>query len=152
MSNGTNEWRSRILVVSDDIQDLLNRSKRIAVLGIKPESHRHKPAYSVAQYLQQQGYNIIPVPVYYPEVKEILGQPVFRTLAEISGKVDLVNVFRKSEDIPPHVPDILAKRPDAVWFQKGIRHDEVARELARSGITVVQDRCTSIEHRRLRRR
>ena len=152
MSDVTNEWRSRILVASDDIRDLLDRSKRIAVLGIKPESHRHKPAYSVAHYLQQEGYDIIPVPVYYPEVTEILGQPVYRTLSEIPGHVDLVNVFRRPEDIPAHVPDILGKRPNAVWFQKGIRHDEVAQELARSGITVVQDRCTSIEHRRLRRR
>ncbi|UCD25692.1 MAG: CoA-binding protein [Gemmatimonadota bacterium] len=141
----------RILLSSEDMQDLLARSRRIAVLGIKPESRSHKPAHSVARFLQQEGYEIIPVPVYYPEVTEILGQPVYRKLTDIPGDLDMVNVFRKSDDLPPHVPDILAKRPKAVWLQKGIRNDIVAQELARAGITVVQDRCTAVELRRLRR-
>jgi predicted CoA-binding protein len=146
------DWRDRILIAAADIQSLLERSNRIAVLGIKPESHRHMPAHSVPLFLQEEGYEIIPVPVYYPDVTTILGRPVYRNLLNIPGDVDIVNVFRKSRDIPAHVPDILAKRPRAVWFQKGIRHDDVASSLARSGITVVQDRCTSTEHRRLRRR
>jgi uncharacterized protein len=82
----------------------------------------------------------VPVPVYYPEVYEILGEPVYRTLAEIPDPVDLVNVFRRPHHIPPHLPDILAAHPRVVWMQLGIGHDEVAEVLARAGIKVVQDR------------
>ncbi|HUH12849.1 MAG TPA: CoA-binding protein, partial [Longimicrobiales bacterium] len=73
----------------------------------------------------------------------------YRTLEAIPGPVDMVNVFRRPRDIPPHVPDILAKKPRSVWLQLGIRHDEAARELARAGIKVVQDRCLKVEHHRL---
>jgi predicted CoA-binding protein len=89
------------------------------------------------------------VPVYYPDVTHILGKPVYRKLAEIPEQVDMVNVFRRSNDIPPHTEDILAKRPKSVWFQLGIRNDEVAEELAKAGIKVVQDLCLMVEHRYL---
>jgi predicted CoA-binding protein len=89
--------------------------------------------------------------VYYPDVTSILGQPVYRRLVDIPGEIDLVNVFRRSHDVPPHVDDILAKRPKAVWMQSGIRHDEAAERLARAGIDVVQDRCLMVEVRRLGR-
>jgi len=92
------------------------------------------------------------VPVYYPEVTEILGRPVFRKLADIPGPIDLVDVFRRPGDLRQHVEDILAKRPRAVWFQSGIRHDEIAETLAVAGIKVVQDRCLMVEHRRLVRK
>ncbi|HEY7860165.1 MAG TPA: CoA-binding protein, partial [Gemmatimonadaceae bacterium] len=98
-------------------------------------------------YAHRAGYEIIPVPVYYPEMRELFGSPVYRTLAAIPGDVDLVNVFRRSECIPPHVDDILAKHPRAVWFQSGIRNDVVAERLAREGIDVVQDRCLLVELR-----
>jgi predicted CoA-binding protein len=91
------------------------------------------------------------VPVYYPDVFEILGEPVYRKLAEIPEPVDMVNVFRRPRDIPPHLPDILAAQPRVVWMQLGISHDEVAEALARAGIKVVQDRCLMVDHRRLRR-
>jgi predicted CoA-binding protein len=140
------DWRSRILVRDAEIRALLERTRRIAVLGIKtPESGQ--PAYYVPRYAQQAGYEIVPVPVYYPDVREILGQPVYRRLVDVPGDIDLVDVFRRSRDIPPHVDDILAKRPKAVWFQSGIRHDEVAEQLARAGIEVVQDRCLMVELR-----
>ena len=100
--------------------------------------------------MARAGYDIVPVPVYYPEAKEILGRPVFRTLREVPAPVDMVNVFRRSEDIPPHVPDILAARPRVAWFQLGIVNDEAAETLARAGIQVVQDRCLLVEHQRLR--
>jgi predicted CoA-binding protein len=87
--------------------------------------------------------------VYHPDATSILGRPVYRTLSDVPGTIDLVDVFRRPSDIPPHVPDILAARPRAVWFQSGIRHDEVALELTHNGITVVQDRCLLVEHRRL---
>ena len=103
------------------------------------------------KYLADAGYDIIPVPVYYPEVTEILGKPVYRDLAKIPGEIDLLNVFRRSEDIPKHTQEILAKRPKAVWFQLGIRNDEVAEELASAGIKVVQDACLLVVHRLLMR-
>ena len=145
------DWRKHLLESSEQIRDLLSRIKRIAVVGIKTEAHSFQPAYYVPEYVQSAGYDIIPVPVYYPEVTTILGQPVHRRLADIPGNVDLVNLFRRSQDVPPHVDDILAKRPQAVWMQSGIRHDEVAERLARAGIDVVQDRCLMVEVRRLGR-
>ncbi|MFN2443724.1 MAG: CoA-binding protein, partial [Thermoanaerobaculia bacterium] len=81
---------------------------------------------------------------------EILGEKVFRALAAVDRPIDMVNVFRKPQDIPPHVDDILAARPKSVWFQLGIRNDEAARKLAEAGIKVVQDRCLMVEHGRVR--
>jgi hypothetical protein len=95
------------------------------------------------------GYDIVPVPVYYPEVTEILGRKVYRAVSAIPDPVDMVNVFRRPPDIPPHVPDILVSRPLVVWFQLGIVNDEAAESLARAGIRVVQDRCLLVEHQRL---
>ena len=139
-------WRRHLLERSADIRALLERTRRIAVLGIKtPESGA--PAYYVPEYAQQAGYEVVPVPVYYPEVTEILGEPVHRTLAAVPGPIDMVNVFRRPKDIPAHVDDILAARPRSVWFQLGIRHDAVAEQLARAGIDVVQDRCLLVELR-----
>jgi len=144
-------WRSHLLESGDQIRDLLNRIKRIAVLGIKTEAQSFQPAYYVPEYVQSEGYEIIPVPVYYPEATAILGAQVYRRVADIPGDVDLVNVFRRSHDVPPHLDDILAKKPKAVWMQSGIRHDEVAERLARAGIDVVQDRCLMVEVRRVGR-
>jgi predicted CoA-binding protein len=96
------------------------------------------------------GFEIVPVPVYYPEATEILGKKVYRNLVDVPGEIDLVNIFRRSPDVPKHLDDILAKKPKAVWLQSGIRHDEVARQLAENGIKVVQDLCLMIEHRALR--
>jgi predicted CoA-binding protein len=93
---------------------------------------------------------VIPVPVYYPEVTEILGRPVFRSLRDVPGRIDLVDVFRKPQDIAPHLDEIIAARPRAVWFQTGIRHDDCAYALRDAGIDVVQDECLMVEHRRWR--
>jgi predicted CoA-binding protein len=143
-------WRERLLDTPAQLRALLERTHRIAVLGVKtPESAQ--PAYYVADYAHRAGYEIIPVPVYYPEMRELFGSPVYRTLAAIPGEIDLVDVFRRPKDIPPHVDDILAKQPKAVWFQLGIRHDAVAEQLARAGIEVVQDRCLLVELRRIGR-
>jgi uncharacterized protein len=142
----TNE---NLLISDDDIRELLKTTKTIAVLGIKPESHAGQPAHYVARYMADAGYEIIPVPVYYQEVTEILGRTVYRELAAVPGEIDLVNVFRRSEDIPKHVDDILAKKPRAVWFQLGIQNDAVAETLADAGIKVVQNMCLMVEHRAL---
>ena len=145
----TSNWQSHLIEDDEGIQRVLRDARRIAVLGIKtPESRQ--PAYYVPQYAQRAGREIVPVPVYYPEVVEILGVPVYRRIADIPGDVDMVNVFRRPKDIPPHVDDILAKRPKSVWFQSGIRNEEAAERLARAGIDVVQDRCLMVELQRHR--
>ena len=139
-------WRAHLLERDDAIAALLGRVHRVAVLGIKT-ADSGQPAYYVPAYAQRAGYDVVPVPVYYPEVTEILGRPVHRRVADVPGGVDLVNVFRRPKDIPAHVDDILAARPKAVWFQQGIRHDEAAERFARAGIDVVQDRCLLVELR-----
>jgi predicted CoA-binding protein len=144
-------WRDNLIETDAGIRELLAESKRIAVLGIKTEEQSSQPAFYVAQYLAGAGLEVIPVPVYYPKATVILGQKVYRSLNEIPGEIDLVDVFRRSEDIPPHLEDMLAKKPKAVWFQSGIRNDEVAEQLAKAGIKVVQDRCLMVEHRVVRR-
>ena len=138
---------ANLLERTDDIRELITAVRRIAVLGIKTEQQSSQPAFYVPQYLHGAGFDVIPVPVYYPEVEEILGQPVYRRLADIPGTVDLVNVFRRPQDIEAHLDDMLAAKPAAVWFQSGIRHEAVAETLARAGIKVVQDRCLMVEHR-----
>ncbi len=132
-----------------EIRDLITAVRRIAVLGIKTEQQSSQPAFYVPQYLDRAGFDVIPVPVYYPDVTEILGKPVYRRLADIPGTLDLVNVFRRPQDVEAHLDDMLAAKPAAVWFQSGIRHEAVAETLARAGIKVVQDRCLMVEHRSL---
>ncbi len=136
------------LLGDSDVAALLARTKRIAVLGIKTEAQRGQPAFDVPSYLDAAGFEVVPVPVYYPDATTILGKPVFRRLADIPGPIDLVDVFRKSADLEPHLEDILAKRPSAVWLQSGIRNDAFAERVAAAGIDVVQDRCLKVEHRR----
>src|ERR1700675_1113266 len=134
------DWRENLVESSEGIASILAETRRIAVLGIKTEAQRGQAAFYVPEYMAEAGYEIVPVPVYYPDVGEILGEPVYRTLAEIPEPVDMVNVFRRSHDIPRHVPDILAAHPKVVWIQTGITNDAVAEALARAGIKVVQDR------------
>lgn len=143
------DWKENLLTTDDEIRELLKNTNTIAVLGIKPETHAGQPAHYVPKYMADHGYEIIPVPVYYPEVTEILGRQVYRNLGQVPGEIDLLNVFRRSEDIPKHTAEILAKKPKAVWFQLGIRDDEVAKTLAEAGIKVVQDLCLMVEHRAL---
>jgi predicted CoA-binding protein len=138
-----------VIESADDVRALLEGARRIAVLGIKTDPSQ--PAYYVPQYAQRAGYEVIPVPVYYPDVTEILGRPVYRRVADVPGAVDIVNVFRRPQDVPPHLDDILAKRPGAVWMQLGIRHDDAARRLTDAGIDVVQDRCLLVDLRRIGR-
>ena len=144
------DWKTNLINDSAGIDELLRDTKTIAVLGIKPESHAGQAAYYVPAHMAEAGYDIIPVPVYYPEVTEILGVPVVRTLASIGRPIDMVNVFRKPSDIPPHVEDIIAAKPKSVWFQLGIRNDQAAQMLAEAGIKVVQDRCLMVEEARQR--
>jgi uncharacterized protein len=145
----TTDWRGHLIESTEEMRALLRQTRRIAVLGIKPETRAAQPAYFVAAYAQEARFEIVPVPVYYPEVTEILGQPVYRRLADVPGNVDMVNIFRRPEHVLPHVDDIIAKAPRAVWMQLGIRNDEAAERLARAGIDVVQDRCLKVELMRM---
>lgn len=140
-------WRDNLIVGGAQIRDLILQTKRIAVLGIKTEAQASQPAFYVPHYLLSAGFDVIPVPVYYPEVTQILGHNVYRKLTDIPGDIDLVDVFRRSRDLVGHLDDLLAKKPKAVWFQSGIRNDVIAEQLARAGIKVVQDRCLMVEHR-----
>lgn len=142
------DWRRHLLESPEQISELLERVRTVAVLGIKTDVDPDQPAWFVPEYVQRAGLRVIPVPVYFPDATEILGEPVFRTVSAIPEPVDLVNVFRRPKDIPPHVEDILAKRPPAVWFQLGIRHDAAAERFARAGIDVVQDLCLLVELRK----
>ncbi len=141
------DWRENLVTTDAGIAQIWRDTKRIAVLGIKTEAQAGQPAYYVPEYLKRAGFDIVPVPVYYPDATEILGQTVYRKVAEVPGEIDMVNVFRRPKDIPAHLDDLLAARPKSVWFQLGIRHDEVAEQLARAGIDVVQDRCLLVELR-----
>jgi predicted CoA-binding protein len=145
----TYNWRDNLVNESNQLREVLSETKSIAVLGIKTEAQFDQPAFYVPKYMQNAGFKIIPVPVYYPDVTEILGEKVYRQLQEIPDEVDMVNVFRRPQDIPPHLDDLLAKKPKSVWMQLGIGHDAVAEELAKAGIKVVQDRCLMVDHRRL---
>ena len=143
------DWRDNLIHDSSQIRELLSQTKTIAVLGIKTEGQADQPAFYVPKYMQNAGFKIIPVPVYYPAVTEILGEGVYRRVNDIPEDIDMVNVFRRPQDIPPHLDDLLGKKPKSVWMQLGISHSAVAEQLAKAGIKVVQDRCLMVDHRRL---
>jgi uncharacterized protein len=140
-------WQKNIISGTEQIRELLWATTTIAVLGIKTEAQAGQPAFYVPRYLAAAGFQIIPVPVYYAQVTHILGQKVYRKLIEIPVEVDLVNIFRRSQDVSAHLDDILAKKPKAVWLQSGIRDDSFAETLAKADIKVVQDRCLMVDHR-----
>ncbi|HEX9788614.1 MAG TPA: CoA-binding protein, partial [Candidatus Binatia bacterium] len=112
----------------------------IAVLGIKTEAQADQPSVYVPMYLQKSGFEIVPVPVYYPDATVILGERAYRRLVDIPGEIDMVDVFRRSRDVAGHIDDVLAKKPISVWLQSGIRNDAAAEIFAKAGIKVVQDR------------
>ena len=143
------DWKANLITDSKGILDVIRETKTIAVLGIKPESRADQAAHYVPAHMAAAGYEVVPVPVYYPDVTEILGKKVFRKLTDIRRPIDMVNVFRRPNDIPQHVNDIIAAKPKSVWFQLGIRNDEAAKALAEAGIKVIQDRCLMVEEGRL---
>jgi len=133
-------WQDNILTATEQIRDLIKSTRRIAVLGIKTDAQADQPSVYVPQYMQRAGFEIVPVPVYYPDATTILGEKVYRKLTDIPGAIDMVNVFRRPNDITGHIDEILAKKPKSVWFQSGIRNDNAAEIFAKAGIQVVQDR------------
>lgn len=135
-----------MIVMSSDsaVRDLLRRARVIAVVG-----HSDKPdrdSYRVGQYLRQAGYTVYPV---NPAVSEIDGHPSYATLADVPEPIDIVDVFRRSENLPEIVDAAIAVGAKAVWAQLGVSHEEAARTAAAAGLEVVQNRCIKIEHRRL---
>ena len=133
-------WQENILSTPEQLRELFQRTKRIAVLGIKTDAQADQPSVYVPKYMQDAGFEIVPVPVYYPEVTMILGETVYRKLVDIPGEIDMVDVFRRSHDVTGHIDDIVAKKPNSVWLQLGIRNDAAAEIFAKAGIKVVQDR------------
>lgn len=130
------------------IRTIAKRAKRVAVLGIKTEDAATQPAFYVPQTLARLGVSIVPIPIYYPDVTEILGQPVFRNVRDVPGEIDILDIFRKPSDLMAHVPDIIAKRPSVVWLQSGIRSEAFVTAMDEAGIDVVQDRCLMVEFQR----
>ena len=128
---------------------ILNHCRTIAVVGLSPKPHR--ASFDVARYMQANGYRIIPV---NPNAAEVLGEKAYSTLAEAAKheKIDLVNCFRNSEDIPPVVDDAIAIGAKAVWMQLGIANAQAAAKAEAAGLLVVQDHCIKIDHRVLQSR
>ena len=125
------------------LAELLRGAQRIAVVGLSRKPAR--PSHAVAAYLQRAGYKIIPV---HPAGGVTLGEPVHPDLrtAAVAGPIDIVNIFRRSEHIPALLDQLLEVRPQLVWMQQGIRHEEVAQQLEAAGIAVVMDRCLAVDH------
>ena len=127
---------------------ILRHSGTVAVVGLSPKAHRD--SYRVAAYMQAQGWRIVPVnPVAAASGTAILGETVYATLTEACAaqKIDLVNVFRHSEDVPPIVDEAIRLGLAALWLQLGIRHDAAVAKARAAGMRVVQDRCLMVEHR-----
>ncbi|WP_018110717.1 CoA-binding protein [Thermus igniterrae] len=129
-----------------ELKTYLERARTVAVLGAHKDPAR--PAYYVPRYLWEQGYRVLPVnPRFAGE--ELFGQRVVGSLGELSGPVDILDVFRPPEALMGHLAEVLALRPGLVWLQSGIRHPEFEAALREAGLWVVADRCLMVEHRRL---
>ena len=125
-------------------QEILKTCSTVAVVGMSSDESR--PSYRVGKYLQDQGYQVIPV---NPKESTVLGKTCYPDLKAIPGKVDVVDIFRRSEDVPPIVDQAIEIGAGAVWMQEGIKHEQSAEKARRAGLKVVQDRCMLKEHRRL---
>ena len=141
-----NDSRSAVHPAREDyLRDILREAKTIAVVGLSDKPDR--PSHSIPAYLQQQGYRIIPV---NPKLQEVLGEKAFASLRDIPEKVDVVDIFRRAEDIPPVVDEAIAIGAKVVWMQLGIVNHEAAAKAKAAGLKVVMDECTGAVHRELR--
>ena len=133
-----------LILIMTQISSLLKNSTTIAVVGIsnKPE----RDSYKVAEYLQKQGYKIIPI---NPAIKEVLGEKAYSSLTQVSMPVDIIDVFRRSEEVPGVIKEALKSKPKAIWLQLGVVNEEAAKQAIEEGLTVIMDRCIKIEHNRL---
>ena len=130
----------------EEIKNILDRSKTVAVVGISPKEDR--PSFVVASYLKSKGYRIIPV---RPDEDTILGEKVYHSLREIPKEItiDVVDIFRKSEDVPPVVDEAIQRGARVVWMQEGIVHDAASAKAEKAGLKVVMNLCMKKEHQRL---
>jgi len=129
------------LPAGDPVTNALKNSRTIAVVGLSNRSHR--PSYGVAEYMQSAGYRIIPV---NPNETEVLGESCYARLEDIPGRIDIVNVFRRSEFVSEIVESAIRVGAPAVWMQEGIIHHEAAERARRAGLIVVMDSCILKEH------
>jgi uncharacterized protein len=127
-----------------EIKDLLGKAKTIAVVGLSDNPLR--PSYGVSAYMQSHGYKIIPV---NPECDEVLGEKCYKSLLDIPEKVDIVNIFRRPEFVPPIVDQAIQIKAPAVWMQESVIHEEAAQKARQAGVFVVMDKCILVEHRRV---
>jgi uncharacterized protein len=127
-----------------EIRDLLIRYRRIAVVGLSDKPDR--PSHGVAAYLQRVGYDVTPV---NPTIREALGVAAVPSLREAPQPVEIVDVFRRPEDVPPVADDAIAAGAKVLWLQEGIVNEAAAEKARAAGMTVVQDRCMFKEHHRL---
>ena len=125
--------------------EIMRESRSIAVVGMSKKPYR--PGYYVPEYLQAQGFKIIPVNPYLKE--PVLGEMVYPDLASVPEKIDLVLLFQRSENVPPFVEDAIRVGARAIWMQLGIQNDEAAEKARAAGLKVVQNACMLVEHRRL---
>lgn len=128
----------------NEMKEILLSARTIASVGLS--SNQEKDSYWIASYLKEMGYRIIPV---NPTATEILGEKVYPSLADIPDKVDIVQVFRKPEDVPPVVDEAIKIGAKVVWMQEGISHEEAAQKARAAGLQVVMDACMRVTHRRL---
>ena len=133
-----------IATENERIAELLKSAKTIAVVGLSDSPFR--TSYDVSEYMQSQGYRIIPV---NPFVCASLGEKAYASLSEVPQKIDIVNVFRRSEFVPEVVEEAIGLAVPAIWMQEGVVHEEAAEKARRAGIFVVMDRCILKEHRRV---
>ena len=129
--------------VTDEIGEVLKRTKTIAVVGLSDSPLR--PSYGVSAYMQSQGYKIIPV---NPSIKGSLGEKAVASLADVEEKIDMVGVFRRSEYVPDLVDEAIRLKVPAIWLQEDVIHEEAAEKARKAGIFVVMDKCILKEHRR----
>ena len=141
-------WHDNLIEGDEGIREILHNVKKIAVIGMKDETHDKEASHTVPKYLFEHGYEVIPV---NPECQSILGKQCYQTLAEVKEPVDAILVFRSPGKVPPHAKEALSleKKPGVFWMQSGVRNMDAAHKLAAAGIKVVQDHCMYSEHLRL---
>ncbi|GAC1621275.1 MAG: CoA-binding protein [Candidatus Acidiferrum sp.] len=129
--------------MTDPILEILLKAKTIAVVGLS--SNPARASHEVSAYMQAAGYRIIPV---NPNEQEVLGEKSYARLEDVPGKIDIVDVFRRAEDVPPVVESAIRIGAGVIWMQLGIEHAEAAEKARAAGLTVIEDKCILVEHRR----
>lgn len=132
---------------ADPIFDILTKYKTIAVVGLS--SNPARPSYGVTEYMQGSGYQIIPV---NPNETDVLGEPSYASLAEVPQKIEIVDIFRRPEEVPPVVEAAIRAGAKVIWMQQGIANQAAAERARAAGLTVVMDACILIEHKRRRQK